>query len=242
MSTSNDTQTTEECPKPFTEGGKCLDEVRLVFDDQQELFVSQNFLILSSPVFEAMFKNEFKEKQSKTVNLTGKNYADFLEFLMCIHPGFLNPITESNVLRIAPIAEEYQVASIVTSCKSLMKNWLDKELQVAKRSSTSTLEHVVPARQCLTILTTALSLNYETETAYAVDTIAKLPHRIYYGSYRPDTINSNYLDYTRKVNGVDVKVREIIAECRQLFLKLHAQLRCEILSKRLALYPGNEVM
>ncbi|XP_053404931.1 uncharacterized protein LOC123555595 [Mercenaria mercenaria] len=207
MSIADDTPTTDECPKPFTEGGKCLDEVRLIFDDQQELFVSQNFLILSSPVFEAMFKNEFKEKQSKTFNLTGKNYADFLEFLTCIHPGFLNPITEFNVLRIAPIAEEYQVASVVTSCKSQMKNWLDKELQEAKRN-TSTMEHVVPTRKCLTILTTALSLNYETEAAYAVDIIARLPHRIYYGSHQPDTINSCYnLNNTRKVNGVDVKIR-----------------------------------
>ncbi|XP_053404929.1 uncharacterized protein LOC123555594 [Mercenaria mercenaria] len=190
-----------------------------------------------------MFKNNFKEKQSLTVNLTGKNYADFLEFLMCIHPGFLNPITESNVLRIAPIAEEYQVASVVTSCKSKMKNWLDKELQEAKRN-TSTTEHIVPIRKCLTIPTTALSLNYETETAYAVDIIARLPHRIYYGSYQPDTIKSNYHHYLnnkKKVNGVDVKIREIIAECRQLFLKLPAELRCTLLSKRLALYQDNEI-
>jgi hypothetical protein len=95
MSTHTEDEKEEcpKCPEPFTAHGKCLDEVRLVFDDQQELYVSQNFLILSSPVFEAMFKNDFKEKQQSAVLLKEKSYTDFHEFLMCIHPGTLKPVT-----------------------------------------------------------------------------------------------------------------------------------------------------
>ncbi|XP_060597907.1 uncharacterized protein LOC132751712 [Ruditapes philippinarum] len=133
----------EECPNTFTTPGKCLDEIRLIFDDQQELYVSQNFLILSSPAFDAMFKNDFKEKQQSAVALTGKNYSDFHEFLMCIHPGTLKPVTEANVLRIVPIAEEYQVDSIIQSCKLVMKNWLEKEYVSAKKNMMVILIFVV---------------------------------------------------------------------------------------------------
>jgi hypothetical protein len=77
---------TETISKPFTESGKCEDEVTLTFDDGQVLFVSQNFLILASPVFEALFRGDFKEKQTRNVDLKGKKYDGFLEFLMCIHP------------------------------------------------------------------------------------------------------------------------------------------------------------
>jgi hypothetical protein len=77
---------TETISKPFTESGKCKDEVTLTFDDGQVLFVSQNFLILASPVFEAMFRGHLKENQTRNVDLKGKKYDGFLEFLMCIHP------------------------------------------------------------------------------------------------------------------------------------------------------------
>ncbi|XP_053388619.1 uncharacterized protein LOC128551731 [Mercenaria mercenaria] len=96
----------------FTEKGLCRDEVKLVFDDERELFVSENFLSLSSPVFKAMFSNDFIEKNEMTVRLPGKSYEDFLEFLMCIHPAVQKPIDESNAVRMVPIAEEYQVPSI----------------------------------------------------------------------------------------------------------------------------------
>jgi hypothetical protein len=96
MSSHTENEKEEECPKcpePFTAPGKCTDEVRLVFDDKQELYVSQNLLVLSSPVFEAMFKNDFKEKQQSAVLLKEKSYTDFHEFLMCIHPGTLKQVT-----------------------------------------------------------------------------------------------------------------------------------------------------
>ncbi|XP_060607422.1 uncharacterized protein LOC132759631 [Ruditapes philippinarum] len=226
----------------FTAHGKCLDEVRLVFDDQQELYVSQNFLILSSPVFEAMFKNDFKEKQQSAVLLKEKSYTDFHEFLMCIHPGTLKPVTEANVLRIVPIAEEYQVDSIIQSCKSVMKNWLEKEYVSAKSKTGIYIYHIIkPTRQCLSILTTSLARNYISLVDNAVDIIAKMPHRIYYGSYKPDTLCTDYHSNTQEINGKKITYRKIIRECKTVFQTLPAELRCTILSKRLALDTDNVV-
>ncbi|XP_060607427.1 uncharacterized protein LOC132759636 [Ruditapes philippinarum] len=232
----------QKCPEPFTAPGKCLDEVCLVFDDQQELYVSQNFLILSSPVFDAMFKNDFKEKQQSAVFLKGKNHSEFHEFLLCINPGTFKPVTEANVLRIVPIAEEYQVDPIIQICQLIMQNWLQKEYVSAKSNKyySNYYHHsVVPTRQCLSILTTSLSLNYKSLIDNAVEILAKMPHRIYYGSYKPDTLCTDCHSQTRDLNGKNITVREIIDECKIVFQTLPAELRCTILSKKLALYEDN---
>ncbi|XP_060576730.1 uncharacterized protein LOC132734048 [Ruditapes philippinarum] len=234
-----------KCPEPFTAPGKCLDEVRLVFDDQQELYVSQNLLILSSPVFEAMFKNDFKEKQQSAVFLKGKNYSEFHAFLLCINPGTFKPVTEANVLCIVHIAEEYQVDTIIQRCKLIMKNWLEKEYVSAKRNNSLPEDYfysVEPTRQCLSILTTTLALNYKSLVDNAVDILSKMPHRIYYGSYKPDTLRTNQHSSKLAINGKKITVREIIDECKTVFETLPAELRCTILSKKLALYEDNTTL
>ena len=71
---------------PFTVERKCDDEVILLFDDGQKLFVSQYFLSIASPVFLKMFASDFKEKQTGSVKLKGKTYDDVLEFLLILHP------------------------------------------------------------------------------------------------------------------------------------------------------------
>ena len=70
---------------PFTQG-KYSDEIELKFDDGKSLFVSENFLAIASPVFEKMFKSDFKEKNSRCVTMTGKDYSAFLEMLLHMHP------------------------------------------------------------------------------------------------------------------------------------------------------------
>jgi hypothetical protein len=77
----------------FIERGQCEDEIMLVFDNSNKLCVSKNFLRYASPVFKTMFDHDCKEKKENSVSLTGKNYDDFLEFLLCIHPRILKPIT-----------------------------------------------------------------------------------------------------------------------------------------------------
>jgi hypothetical protein len=81
-----------DMPEAFTESGECDDEITLVFDNNNKLFVSKNFLRYASPVFKAMFDHDCKEKKENSVSLTGKNYDDFLEFLLCIHPRISKPV------------------------------------------------------------------------------------------------------------------------------------------------------
>ena len=70
----------------FTIEGKCDDEVTLLFDDGQKLYVSRYFLCLVSPVFSSMFTLEFKEKQTGIVELKDKTYDDMLRFILILHP------------------------------------------------------------------------------------------------------------------------------------------------------------
>jgi hypothetical protein len=77
----------------FTESGECDDEITLVFKKSKKLYASKNFLRYASPVFKAMFDHDWQETKKSRVSLTGKNYDDFLEFLLCVHPRILKPIT-----------------------------------------------------------------------------------------------------------------------------------------------------
>ncbi|XP_060558066.1 uncharacterized protein LOC132718386 [Ruditapes philippinarum] len=107
----------------FTESGEFDNEITLVFDNSNKLYVSKNFLRYASPVFKAMFDHDWQEKKENLVSLTGKNYDDFLEFLLCIHPRISKPITETNVLQVVSIADEYQVTSVIKKCKETMMSW-----------------------------------------------------------------------------------------------------------------------
>ena len=80
-------------PEAFTESGRCDDEITLVFDEDKKLYASKNFLRYASPVFEAMFTFGWKEGKENCVELKGKQYDDFLEFLLCIHPRVFKPVT-----------------------------------------------------------------------------------------------------------------------------------------------------
>ena len=82
---TEDEETVFDPNNPFTQG-KCSDEIELKFDDGKSLFVSENFLSLASPVFERMFKSDFKEKNFRCITMTGKDYSVFLEMLLHMHP------------------------------------------------------------------------------------------------------------------------------------------------------------
>lgn len=225
--------TEEKKSEPFTERGRYSDEICLKFDDNQEYFVPQTLLAMSSPVFDAMFQNDFEEKRSRSVHLKEKSSADFLQFLLCIHPGIVNEIDEQNVLGIVPIAEEYQVAPVIKNCKYFIRSWLAKKVNEAEDNPIK--NQVIPAKHCLTILATVLSLNYDDLVDYAVECITKFKHRIY--------CETSGQDNTVPVFGncTPMWVRnceETIKDCREIFNKLPAEVRCKVLSKRLALYPN----
>lgn len=84
--------------QPFTKPGECLDEVTFKFDDGSTLYVSENFLRYVSPVFKAMFEPNWKEKITRTVDLKGKVFDEFLEFLLCLHPCVQKPVDGKIIL------------------------------------------------------------------------------------------------------------------------------------------------
>jgi len=43
-------------------------------------------LLMWSPVFKAMFENDFKEKSAGEIALPGKKFADVLELALVTHP------------------------------------------------------------------------------------------------------------------------------------------------------------
>lgn len=159
----------------FTESGNCDDEVTLNFDDDTKLFVSRNFLRYASPVFEAMFTSDFIEKEHNSVDLKGKDYEDVLEFLLCVHPRILKDVTETNVLRVAPLAEEYQVTSVIEICHRCMEAILSRSVEKASSKSCH-LYHAEPLKDCIEVLTTAVHLNCEDLVEKGVKTIAKFGH------------------------------------------------------------------
>ncbi|XP_041357425.1 BTB and MATH domain-containing protein 38-like [Gigantopelta aegis] len=86
-------------------------DIVLIVDDKR-MYVNKTILSLASPVFEAMFESDFKEKQDEEIPLPGKKYDDFLEFLLCFYPHSMKPVNFDNVDAVLPLAEEYQVQYI----------------------------------------------------------------------------------------------------------------------------------
>lgn len=229
------TRTLDSLGQPFTVGGKCEDEIELKFDDKNLLFVSESFLILASPVFEAMFSNDFAEKRARHVRLPGKRYEDFLEFLLCMNPGCLHEVNESNVLCIAPLAEEYQVSSVVAKCKQMMIHFIRKEfLEAVREQSAMTLRHkytekqLIAMRSCLKVLQTATTLNYQHITEYCIKVAAGFSSGLYGEINSPFSAPEDYPSLHK--------------ECKELFESLSAEVRCKILSKRLFFRDSYELI
>lgn len=99
-------------------------DVTLKFDDGKELFASKEFLMYASPVFESMFSHNMKEKATGVVRLHGKNGADFLELLMCLHPRIAKVVSHKNVSRLVRLAHEYQMTALYQRCIVVLRIWM----------------------------------------------------------------------------------------------------------------------
>ncbi|XP_045205533.2 TD and POZ domain-containing protein 3-like [Mercenaria mercenaria] len=85
--------------------------------DGHKIRVWKVVLCVASPVFRAMLQSQFKEKDQAEVNLPGKKYKDFVEFLSCFYPDRLERVTNDSVYRILPLAVEYQVKVLEKECQ-----------------------------------------------------------------------------------------------------------------------------
>lgn len=90
----------------------------------RKLFASKSILALVSPVFESMFGSQFAEKFQHEVPLPGKKFDEFHEFLQCIYPTSQRLVSELNVNWLLPLADEYQVKSLVKRCNKFLNAYL----------------------------------------------------------------------------------------------------------------------
>lgn len=93
-------------------------DVTLVVEGQK-IHVNKSVLSEHSPVFDTMFKSQFKESTAKEIPLEDKKAEDVVEFLSCFYPKMKHPVTAENVLQVLPIAHEYQ-SPLVTDCEDFM--------------------------------------------------------------------------------------------------------------------------
>ena len=77
-------------------------------------------LSMSSPVFKAMFKDDFKEKSASKIPLPGKAFADVLEFVEVTHSG--RCVDDNNVEMLLPMAHEYDCKSLLRKCEGILMN------------------------------------------------------------------------------------------------------------------------
>ncbi|KAL4233488.1 hypothetical protein ACF0H5_008169 [Mactra antiquata] len=102
-------------------------DVTLKVEDRL-LYVSKHVLGAASPVFDEMFDCKNEDGDLNEILLPGKKCSDVLEFLRCIYPNVLKPVTMANVFSVLPLAVEYQVTHLKQTCESYLLKCLDGDI------------------------------------------------------------------------------------------------------------------
>ncbi|XP_060591755.1 BTB and MATH domain-containing protein 15-like [Ruditapes philippinarum] len=121
IKTGNDKSTFDFSEKTWT------NDFALIVEDEK-LYVSKAVLALLSPVFNRMFQTDFREKDQTELNLPGKKVREMRDFLRSIYPGMSECISDENVYKLLPLAEEYQVTTLTAKCERFLISRLNKEL------------------------------------------------------------------------------------------------------------------
>ncbi|XP_062602945.1 uncharacterized protein LOC134264698 [Saccostrea cucullata] len=135
-------QETQESVDYFDDIGFPETNVALVVEDKK-IHVNKAVLSKHSPVFNAMFYGGFKERTAKEIKLGNKKAKDVVEFLRCFYPNMKHAITEINVLKVLPLAHEYQ-SPLVDNCEKLM---ISKCKQGTGLTVTSLLDYIIAAEK-----------------------------------------------------------------------------------------------
>ncbi|XP_062597021.1 uncharacterized protein LOC134258473 [Saccostrea cucullata] len=164
----------------------------------RDIHVNKQMLADHSPVFKAMFESNFKEKDKEKISLPGKKYDDFVDFLYTFHyPERLDPITENTVLRIAPLAEEYQISFVKKNCK--------KFLEEVCKSTVRDVDKEIEISILVKYTACAEQFNMESVLPFAIQLCAKC--------------HTESLKQAGIETMVTVDLRKSIAECRSSFLE-----------------------
>ncbi|XP_022789575.1 BTB and MATH domain-containing protein 36-like isoform X2 [Stylophora pistillata] len=109
--TVQDAQEKEKVRHCFSEPWVDSDVILVV--ENEKFHVHRQILSLNSPVFEAMFKSQFKEATANEIPLPGKKPNEVLDFLLKVYgPHYTKTevhITMGNVEHLLHLSDEYQV-------------------------------------------------------------------------------------------------------------------------------------
>ncbi|KAK3586925.1 hypothetical protein CHS0354_008521 [Potamilus streckersoni] len=107
---------------PFSAPDGITTSITFVVEGDRVLHVSKEVLALMSPVFRRMFESDFRERDANTIPLPDKTYDDMVDFLSCLYPNILKPISDENVFSVLGLAEEYQVDLLREKCLTHLLN------------------------------------------------------------------------------------------------------------------------
>ncbi|KAK3745867.1 hypothetical protein QZH41_013209, partial [Actinostola sp. cb2023] len=102
-----------------------LSDVVLIVEERR-FHAHKCILSISSPVFEAMFTSDFKEKTAEEIPLPGKR-ADEVEVLLnLICFKYKQSVTHENFEFLLMLADEYQMEDVKKLCTEFMSSILSK--------------------------------------------------------------------------------------------------------------------
>ena len=130
---------------PTYESGIGLD---FTFDvDGHQIRASRYVLCENSPIFIAMFANEWKDSRENLIELEDVSHLGMATFIKILHGVNVSDVTPSVAIEMIAIAEKYQVPEIKTQSADYAKQRLSNEnvidaLVVAHRLDVKDMEEV----------------------------------------------------------------------------------------------------
>lgn len=99
----------------------------LVAECGRKILANKFVLSAASPVFSAMLKNDFKEKQKGVVKIKDVSYDALEQMLHFMHSGKVEKLNHRTVGGILAAAEKYEVADLKNVCKEFLMKSLSIE-------------------------------------------------------------------------------------------------------------------
>ncbi|KAL4223150.1 hypothetical protein ACF0H5_016622 [Mactra antiquata] len=93
-------------------------DLRLLVEGKP-LYVSRVVLSLVSPILKSLLSMKGNDDNVE-MPLSGKKYSHMVEFLSCIYPDILAPITEENAEVVLDLADNFQVSRLVDRCEDFL--------------------------------------------------------------------------------------------------------------------------
>ncbi|XP_078375180.1 kelch-like protein 24 isoform X2 [Oculina patagonica] len=149
-------ETEEKVKHCFSEPWKDSDVILVVEDEK--FHVHRLILSMNSPVFEAMFKSQFKESTANEIPLPEKKAIGVLDFLKIIY-GFQYikervEITMENVEHLLKLSDEYQIKELIFDpCVKFLEDQPKTQENVMKILTLANLFNLEKVRQgCIDLL------------------------------------------------------------------------------------------